>query len=97
MNLRLPFPPNSQTGYALINSGVSIKVIRNSEFTIRKNSITEISALGQNVIKIGRKDCFSSIVLKYQDVIDPITVSRDQLIDLLNGWISEQDEPEPDK
>jgi hypothetical protein len=79
--------------YQITNAGVSIKFVRSGEFFVAKNSIAEIAVIRQDIIKIGRQDCFSSFFIKFKEVSEPVTGSASELADLLNSWLTPEEVP----
>ena len=75
--------------YALFDNGDCIKFICDGQFFfLSKSSVTEIAVVREDVIKIGRDNCLSSIFFRHQDVASPFSYNAMMLAILLNSWVS---------
>ncbi|MEO7982935.1 MAG: hypothetical protein ABI688_02525 [Bacteroidota bacterium] len=75
--------------YQIYDTGTSIRFVRDGkESFVIKNTVTKISVIRENVIKIGTGSCLSSIYIRYQEVSIPFTFSVLELVNYLNTWIT---------
>ncbi len=80
--------------YQIYDNGASIKFTKDGkESFVVKNTVTKISVIREDVIKIGTGSCLSSIYIKYQDVSIPFTFSVSELVNYFNTWITNTNNP----
>lgn len=80
--------------YQIYDNGASIKFTKDGkESFVIKNTVTKISVLREDVIKIGTGSCLSSIYIRYQDVSIPVTLSIVDLVNYFNNWITNANNP----
>jgi len=73
----------------IINNGASIKFAGGGmEQLIMKQSVLEISIVGENIIKIGVGEPLTNKYFRQSDVTLPITTSAIELRDLINTMIT---------
>jgi hypothetical protein len=75
--------------YTIFDNGGSIRVLSNGRtLFITKSSITEITVVRENIIKLSRSNCLNSLYFRHEDVTSPYAFSPAGLAILLNSWIA---------
>jgi hypothetical protein len=81
-------------GYEIYDTGASIRFVKDGkESFVIKNTVTKISVIREEVIKIGTGSCLSSIYIQYKDVSVPFTFSVIELVNYFNTWITNANNP----
>lgn len=82
--------------YEINNNIATIRFTSDNKlYLLNKKAVKEISVVRGDVIKISLGNCSSSIFIKHQDVLLPITQSASILVGLMNDWISDYSVPDP--
>jgi hypothetical protein len=82
--------------YTIVDNGGSLKILKGGRtLFIAKSSITEVTLIRENVIKLSRSNCLNSIYFRHQDVFSPYVFSPGGLAILLNSWVSNTPLPPP--
>jgi|GEM_PF-5396851 hypothetical protein len=82
--------------YTIFDNGGSLKILRDGRtLFITKSTITEITVIRENVIKLGRANCINSIYIRHPDVSSPFAFNATTLAILLNSWVANAPLPPP--
>jgi hypothetical protein len=74
--------------YQIYNNGASIVFSRDGkEYFLLKNTITKISILRDEYIRISTGNCLGGINISYKDVSSPMLFSASELLNTLSYWI----------
>ena len=76
--------------YEIYDHWACIKFVKDGvEFFLAKSSVRKISIIGNDTIKISTGNCLGSIFFHNQDVITPENLTPLEIVNYLNGWITQ--------
>lgn len=74
--------------YQLYNNGASITITRNGKFAfIMKSSVTKVSIVGGDTVRLNTGGCLGSISIPYQEVSSPEIYSASDLLNQISYWL----------
>jgi len=82
--------------YQIFDNGDCLKIIRDGRFFfLPKDAVTGIEIIREDVIKLCRANCESSIYFRHKDVTSPFAILPLNLLLIINSWVSNLPLPPP--
>jgi hypothetical protein len=76
--------------YEIYDHWACIKFVKDGvEFFLAKSTVKKIAVVGIDTIKISTGNCLGGVSFHYRDVVSPVTVTIVELVDYINGWITQ--------